>query len=355
MNNIIEKFNIFTLKTEKEDEKYENFKITAENFRFPYIFLSDEEIIEFNKECEKSRLDLQVIPLSEYMKYSFPNNGKPFINNNMKIINNTFLQKINDYEEERKNINIDFKYKYVNEFIGKKHRKYDSDEDSNENNNNDRSSFSNKSNININRIKLEKLKLDKEKRAGKSQNVKIKEDEEKNIKNKKNKKNQQKKNNYNINMMNKLFAKIKDSAAQKKNEIDRKRQLIKEILEKSQNLTKEGLKELSIKNNIRLVGDQFSVDVLGKKNNNQLENLLFDIETNSCLYKLEHNRKDNIKTIKNKEEWERKTFEKTLKKKMIIEEQKKKQIYYNKYNEKDEKKVSDESESGMSYDDDSLN
>ena len=120
-------------------------------------------------------------------------------------------------------------------------------------------------------------------------------------------------------------------------------------------MTKEGLTDLSIKNNVRLVGDQFSVDVLGKKNNNQLENLLVNIVTNSSLYKLEPNRKDNIKTIKNKEEWERKSYEKTLKKKMMIEENKKKQIYNNKYNEKEEKKMSDESQSEMSYDDDSLN
>ena len=354
MNNNIEKFYKFTLKTEKEDEKYENFNITAENFKFPYIYLTEEEIIEFNEECEKSGLDLRVSPLSDYMKYSFPNKGKPIINDNMKIINNAFLQRINDYEEDKKNLNIDYKYKYVNEFIGKKHRKYDSDDDSNDKNNDKRSSFSNKSNININRIKLEKLKLDKAKRKGKSQNVKIKVDEERNIKNKKNKKKQQKKDNCDINMMNKLFAKIKDSAVQKRNEIEIKRQLIKEILEISHNLTKEGLKDLSIKYNIRLVGDQFSVDALGKKNNNQLKNVLFDIKTNSRLYKLESNRKDSIKTIKNKEEWERKSYEKALKKKMMIEEYKKKQIYYNN-NKKVDKAISDESQSEMSYDDDSLN
>ena len=102
------------------------------------------------------------------------------------------------------------------------------------------------------------------------------------------------------------------------------------------------------------MGDQFSVDVLGKKNNNHLKNLLFDIKTNSSLYKLEPNRKDSIKTIKNREEWERKSYEKTLKKKMMIEENKKKQIYYNN-NKKEDKKSSDESQSEMSYDDDSLN
>ena len=89
---------------------------------------------------------------------------------------------------------------------------------------------------------------DKAKRAGKSQKIKNKVDEDRNIKNKKNKEKHQKiNNNYDINMMYKLCAKIKVSTAQKKRNWY-KRQLIKEIFG-----TKEGLKDLSIKHNIYII------------------------------------------------------------------------------------------------------
>ena len=360
MNEITEKFNKFTLKTETENKKYENCEVTAENFRLPHIYLTEEEIAEINEECKRSGIDLKVIPLSDYLKFS-PNNERQEINHKMKVINNTFIQKINNYEDEKgyeKYINFDYKFKYVNDFLGKKHKNYDDGEDSDEKDddisNISRKSFSYKSNVDINRIQLEKSKLIS-KRVGKSENRKSKlkenEDEKKIIKKKKNK---QKKNNKNIHM-NKMFGKVIDSAEQKSNEGVRKKELKNKILEKSQYLTKEGLEELASKHNIRLVGDQFSEDVLNQRNIYKLENLLVDIETNSNLYKLETNRKDNIKTIKNKEEWERKLYEKGLKKKKMIEERKKNETNNNHKNKEENKKDSEEIQSEESYDIDSLN
>ena len=58
---------------------------------------------------------------------------------------------------------------------------------------------------------------------------------------------------------------------------------------------------------------------------NQLEALLGDITMDTNFYKLEPGRKENIRTIKNKEELERKSLNRAIKKKQMKEEKKKSQ------------------------------
>ena len=113
---------------------------------------------------------------------------------------------------------------------------------------------------------------------------------------------------------------------------------------------------------VHYVGDEFKIDDLKKMSVNKLESLLNDININSDINKLEPNRKDNIKTIRNKEERERRSKERILKKKMMKEEKKKieslnnnEQNKSNNNNEQNMDKDSDDDKSESSYDDDSLN
>ena len=113
MYNIEEEFAKYQEKVEKENKKYENYEITAENFNFPHIYLTDEEIKEFNAECKKAKIDLKVIPLSEYMDISSVERDDRDINEDMKFLDNCFIQK-DEFEEEKKeeekniNNNINF-------------------------------------------------------------------------------------------------------------------------------------------------------------------------------------------------------------------------------------------------------
>lgn len=374
MYNIEEEFAKYQEKVEKENKKYENYEITAENFNFPHIYLTDEEIKEFNAECKKAKIDLKVIPLSEYMDISSVERDDRDINEDMKFLDNCFIQK-DEFEEEKKeeekninnNINFENIIKNVNEYIGKKQKRVINDDSDESEASNDRSSFSFKSSIELNKNKLKKEKEHKNnKYKNKSQNhpKKIVNDE-KYIKKKKNINNNKKEgNNKNNekNIIDKYFKKLIDTSEYEQNIPKRGNELVEEIQEKSQNLTKEGLQDMAKNRHIRLVGDEFKIDDLKKMSVNKLESLLNDININSDINKLEPNRKDNIKTIRNKEERERRSKERILKKKMMKEEKKKieslnnnEQNKSNNNNEQNMDKDSDDDKSESSYDDDSLN
>lgn len=353
MINIEEEFEKLKEKVQKQEEKYENFQMTSDNLKLPHIFLTSKEINEFNQECEKSRLNLKVVPLFDYMNLLMAKEEDRSIDSDFSLIEKSYISKIKDDEQEEEKHNNkriilskSNKGKNVNNYLNKKkERDFKENEKEeeikiNENcDDNDDSFFSFKSNLQVN--KVESLNKNK---AKKKQLIK------RNHLNKKTQKIKHAKNNdVNINFNN-YFKKIKETGEQLKNIDKRKEELISEISENSQNLTKEGLKEIADNKHIRLVGDQFKINDLNQKTVNQLEILLGDIQINSNVNKLEIDRKDDIKTIKNKEEMERKSHERALKKKMKKEEKKRSKSFMNENNNKsNNSKNDDESESESSY------
>ena len=241
MYNPEEEFAKFQEKVEKEEKKYENYKITAENFTFPHIYLTDEEIIEFNEECRKSKIDLKVVPLSEYMNVSTLDKDDRDINDDMKFLDSCFIPKA-EYEEEKKeeeiNINnnkkmsLDNIIKDVNEFIGKKQKRIISDESDVSDASKDNSIFSFKSSIDLSK---KKLNIEKDNEKGNKEN-KDKKDNKNNKENKKNKDNKD----YNKN-------KNKSQNKQKKvpNEENKKKKLIPKKDENNKNIIDKYFKKIN--------------------------------------------------------------------------------------------------------------
>ena len=90
---IQENFIKFQEKVDKEEEIYENFRISAEDYNFPHIYLTDKEIIEFNEECKRAGIDLKVVPLSEYMNISGGRIEEHNIESDIELLNNSFIEK----------------------------------------------------------------------------------------------------------------------------------------------------------------------------------------------------------------------------------------------------------------------
>ena len=103
------------------------------------------------------------------------------------------------------------------------------------------------------------------------------------------------------------FRRIKETRKKQVEDEERRVPLIKEILEKSQNLTKEELKDFANHNGISLVNDiTLSEYDLSKKDTNQLDRILVDININSDVLKLNQDRPENIKRMKSRLEREKK-------------------------------------------------
>ena len=50
-----------------EDDKYANAEVKIDNYNIPYIYLTDEEIAEFNKDCLELGFDVKAVPLIDYV------------------------------------------------------------------------------------------------------------------------------------------------------------------------------------------------------------------------------------------------------------------------------------------------
>jgi hypothetical protein len=139
--------------------------------------------------------------------------------------------------------------------------------------------------------------------------------------------NKEKKDKMDINSnMNKLFKRIKETSAECQNEEINKQNIIEEIMKRSENLTKDGLKEMANNKHIKLIGDQFKITDLKGKTLSQLKGILEDIKINSNITILDNDRKNVIKNIRNKEEMQRKSQERALKKKQKEEEKRRENI-----------------------------
>ena len=165
------------------------------------------------------------------------------------------------------------------------------------------------------------------------------------------------------------FRRIKETRKKQVEDEERRVPLIKEILEKSQNLTKEELKDFANHNGISLVNDiTLSEYDLSKKDTNQLDRILVDININSDVLKLNQDRPENIKRMKSRLEREKKFNENHLKNKKLKEEKRMEMINASKKqssninenkddkieNKKQDKKDSDLSDSDSGSDEDSI-
>ena len=371
-----EEFKKLNERVKHEEEKYLNAEVTVENYKFPHIYLTEEEIEEFNRESDKHGLDIKVVPLSTYMNLNSPD----------KSYNVDDEDEI-DIEEKERNIEkfMDFlgknyykkEEKNENKYIGKKRNKILEDDSEQEESN--ISSFKSKSYMRsrkINKNKENKEEDDKSEKSNLSENNKrdidIEEEKEieksndkKYIEDKGNKKKKKlikkKKNNRKTaeisEKFDNYFRKIKETRQKQIDDERRKIPLIKEIIEKSQNLTQEVLREVAKVNHVSLIDDStLSQNDLNKKDTNQLDRILVDININSNVLKLNSGGKENIKKMKDRIEREKKAREDQILNKRL-KEQKKLEIE-NKNKEKDKisenKKESDISDNNSESDDDSI-
>ena len=111
-----DEFEKLNQRVKHEEEKYLNAEVTVENYKFPHIYLTYEEIEEFNRESDKNGLDIKVVPLSTYMNLNSPD----------KTFNVDEDDEI-DIEEKEKNIE-----KFMN-FLGKNYiKRNDKNEEKND-------------------------------------------------------------------------------------------------------------------------------------------------------------------------------------------------------------------------------
>lgn len=381
MFNADDEFEKLNQQVKMEEEKYLNAEVTIENYKFPHIYLTEEEIEQFNKECDHYGFDIKVVPLSTYMNLNSPD----------KTYN---LNEDDDIDMEQKEKNIDKFMNYLgknyqkkednkekekekeNKFIGKKRNKILEDdseqEDSNissykskshigkrikKNEKIEEDENSEKSNLSVNNKRKKKIIDDEEEiSSGKKEN------EDKGNKKKKNlikKKKNMKKSNEISEKFDNYFRKIKETRQKQIDDENRIDSLIQEIMEKSQLLTKEDLKELAKVNRIGLLDDStLKQSDLNKKNVNQLDKILVDININSNVLKLNNDGRDNIKKIKDRMEREKKSREDYLKNKRLKEEKKqisnrnKEKEKNSSYDKKEDKKESDLSDNDSDSDSD---
>ena len=371
-----EEFKKLNERVKHEEEKYLNAEVTVENYKFPHIYLTEEEIEEFNRESDKHGLDIKVVPLSTYMNLNSPD----------KSYNVDDEDEI-DIEEKERNIEkfMDFlgknyykkEEKNENKYIGKKRNKILEDDSEQEESN--ISSFKSKSYMRSRKIIKNKENKEEDDKSEKSnlseynkRDIDIEEEKEieksndkKYIEDKGNKKKKKlikkKKNNRKTaeisEKFDNYFRKIKETRQKQIDDEKRKIPLIKEIIEKSQNLTQEVLREVAKINHVSLIDDStLSQNDLNKKDTNQLDRILVDININSNVLKLNSGGKENIKKMKDRIEREKKAREDQILNKRL-KEQKKLEIE-NKNKEKDKisenKKESDISDNNSESDDDSI-
>ena len=339
-------------KAQNEDKLIENCQVTANNYNFPHIYLSDEEIQEFNDECRKAGLDLKVVSLYDYMNSS-PDKLDLYFSKKAKLLSDSFINihnnEVEKEEEKKSNFMNDFSINFdlddnkkepEKKYLNKKRNKILNDSENsmeesksieNRNNSNDDQSMNSFSitNTNKNRTKINK-KNEKNKSKNPANNrkktvttVKV----PKKGKNNFGKDNKEKKDKMDINNnMNNWFKRIKETSAECQNEEINKQNIIEEIMKRSENLTKDGLKEMANNKHIKLIGDQFKITDLKGKTLSQLKGILEDIKINSNITILDNDRKNVIKNIRNKEEMQRKSQERALKKKQKEEEKRRENI-----------------------------
>ena len=337
MYNIEKEFDLLEKKIKENENSYKNaINFTQEN-NVPYILLTEEEIMEFNENCQNSGIDLKVVTLDE--------NNQNCLEYYLQF-NEEESEEENEQNEQNEQSDVKKEDNLItdnpNNYLGIKRNKSfnkekdDSDEDEGGDKNEEFKQLERSFSFND---KFEKRK----------EKPKNKKDKQK----KKGKKSRGIKDIFN----NPIFKRISEESRYNKEENEIRKKVIKEIQEKSQDLPKGLLQEYLDKQKIRMFwGYELSRNDLEKKKTNQLENILNDINLNSKFYKLNINREPNIRSLKMKEEREKREEENRLKKEIKEKEKIEQNSIININN--DQNKESDSEDSESSYDkkdDDELN
>jgi len=368
MFNADNEFEKLNLQVHLDEEKYLNAEVTIENYNFPHIYLTDEEIEQFNKDCEQYGYDIKAVPLITYMNLNSPDKSfklddseEDDMENKEKNVDKfmNHLGKNYHAKEEKK------EKKENNKFVGKKRNKVLEDSFEEEksvkssfksksilSNRSKKSDSSDKSNLTEdNKDNESKMNLDEEdKNDNKSNRSVIKDKKKKLIKKKKH----PKKTDEIAENFNNYFRKIRETRQKQTEDEKRKGPLIDQILEGSQLLTPDSLRELARVNHIGLIDNTTLRRYdLEKKDVNQLDRIMVDINFNSNVLKLNTDGKENIKKMKNRLEKEKKANEEHLENKKLKEEERKKYLNELKNKNKDnESKKEDKKESDISDDSD---
>lgn len=291
MHNIDEEFEKYNQRVKNEEIKYANSEVKIENYKFPHIYLTEEEIEDFNKKCDELGFDIKVVPICEYLNLN-PEKNENEDGEEDEVSEYTKMERVEKFMDhlgrnllsenkiDKKKLtmenNADYIMNEVNSYIGKKQRRIFFDHNQNEKNKNNET----KDKINDNNDFSTLSETNKGKKGFK------------------------KKYNYNNDEnlkenANKYFKRIIDTAQELKNNEIRKDPLVDEILEKSQLLEPDDLKSLASKKRISVVGDnELSEFDLKKKDVRQLDGILADININSDVSKLKNEKRENIKRIK---------------------------------------------------------
>ena len=154
------------------------------------------------------------------------------------------------------------------------------------------------------------------------------------------------------------FKKIKETRKKQEDDEKRKSELIKNIMESSQLLTRDVLNDVAKVNHFTLLDNNSTIRELDLQNKDviQLDRIMVDININSKLLKLNPENQANIKKMKTRQEMEKKAKEEHDQRKMqLLREAENKKINENKNEEKkEEKKNSDISDKDSESDENSI-
>ena len=154
------------------------------------------------------------------------------------------------------------------------------------------------------------------------------------------------------------FKKIKETRKKQEDDEKRKSELIKNIMESSQLLTRDVLNDVAKVNHFTLLDNNSTIRELDLQNKDviQLDRIMVDININSKLLKLNPENQANIKKMKTRQEMEQKAKEEHDQRKMqLLREAENKKINENKNEEKkEEKKNSDISDKDSESDENSI-
>lgn len=353
-----------------EEERYLNAEVTIENYKFPHIYLTEEEIEQFNKDCEKYGYDIKAVPLVEYMNLnssdkSYKLNEDDEIDMEEKEKNvDKFMEHLGkNFQSKKEEENKDNKDN--RKILGKKRKILD---DSFEEEKSLKSSMKSKSIVSSRSRKSEiseksNLTENNIENIDKSTNIEEEKNNDKIIKEKINKKKFKKKkkikkstNDLSENFDN-YFKKIKETRKKQEDDENRKSDLIKKIMETSQLLTRDVLNDVAKVNHFTLLDNNSTIRELDLENKdvNQLDRILVDININSKLLKLNPENQANIKKMKTRQEMEQKAKEEHDQRKMqLLREAEEKKNNEKKEEKNEEKNNSDISDKDSESDENSI-
>ena len=146
-----EEFEKYNQRVKNEEIKYANSEVKIENYKFPHICLTEEEIEDFNKKCDELGFDIKVVPICEYLNLN-PEKNENEDGEEDEVSEYTKMELVEKFMDhlgrnllsenkiDKKKLtmenNADYIMNEVNSYIGKKQRRIFFDHNQNEKNKN---------------------------------------------------------------------------------------------------------------------------------------------------------------------------------------------------------------------------